>query len=53
MYDRNAVSCPIIRAPASMRSAPNHSTATVVAFSTSMTVGNISAMSLPTRSEVS
>ena len=36
-----------------MRWAPNHSTATVVTLSTSMTIGNISAMSLPTRSEVS
>ena len=40
-------------APESTRYAPNQSTATLVTFSTTMTDGNISAMSLPTRRDVS
>ena len=34
--------------PESMRCPPNHSTATLEVFITSMTIGNISAISLPT-----
>ena len=35
--------------PSAIRCAPNHSTATLDALNTSITVGNISACSLPTR----
>ena len=38
--------------PLSTRKAPNHSTATLDAFSTSITIGNISAISRPARSVV-
>ena len=39
--------------PLSIRCAPNHSTATLDTFTTSMTVGNISAISRPTASDTS
>ena len=51
-YCRNAVSAPIWIAPASTRCAPNQSTATLETFSTSMTIGKISASSRPVRSAV-
>ena len=41
------MSAPICIWPASMRPAPNHSTATLDTLSTSMTIGKISACSLP------
>jgi hypothetical protein len=44
------VSAPICIWPASMRPAPNHSTATLDTLSTSMTIGKISACSLPAAS---
>ena len=47
-----AVREPICISPASMRCAPNHSTATVEALKMIMTTGKASAMSLPTASAV-
>ncbi len=47
------MSAPICMSPLSMRSAPNQSTATLEMLMTSMTVGNISAISRPTASETS
>ena len=50
---RNAVSEPICIVPLATRCPPNHSTATLEKFSTSITDGNISAISLPVPSETS
>jgi hypothetical protein len=52
-YCRNAVSAPISMAPLSTRCPPNHSTATLEALNISMTYGNITAISRPTRNDVS
>ena len=50
---RKAISAPICICPLSMRSAPNHSTATLDTLSTSITVGNMKASSRPACSDVS
>ena len=47
------MSAPICICPASIRCPPNQSTATLETFSTSRTVGNMNAISRPTRSAVS
>ncbi|GMA89382.1 hypothetical protein GCM10025868_46320 [Angustibacter aerolatus] len=52
-YDRNAVSAPTCICPSAMRCPPNHSTATLDTLSTSITIGNISAVSRPTAVAVS
>ena len=49
----NAVSAPTCMPPSAMRCPPNHSTATLDRLMTSMTDGNISAISRPTRSDTS
>ena len=48
----NAVSAPICMSPFSIRTAPNHRTATVEALKMTMTTGNASDMSRPTETAV-
>ena len=48
---RNAIIVPICISPAPMRFPPNQIAATLDTFSTSMTLGNMNAMSRPARSD--